>query len=397
MPFNFGSFAGGLSQGLVEGQKLKLQADEAKLKAKMLDHQLKAMEFDQGEKQRKSQEEQQQQIELGRYVDMLSNGKPGQPPAPLEPGSEGPVPEPGFQVPNRPANSQELLGQGLKSVPQEHRYNLIQESMKAGPNADMTEYQRQSLALQQRRLDQPREGGGVEAQTWSRIVKENPGADLATLRKIYNEQIGGTATSRGAGVTQGKLNVERTPEFQQNVTNKAAAKAAGEPIPSAQGEKVLSNAKVADSLATVRKHYDPAFLGPFQGTGIAFEARRRAGASIGQPLSNNEVVFRQELNNLGNIALYDASGAQINEQEQKRIVGVLPKATDEPAVFEAGLRRYEAEVAKLGARRKEQINVPRGEVGTVRSSGPPVGTTKKLGGKTFRKTGPGAQDWDEVR
>lgn len=83
MPFNFGAFAGGLAGGLERGQKMQLEAEAHKLKAKMLETQQKAAEFDQQEKIRKSQEQQAQQQQLGQvaedYLASATGGKPAVP------------------------------------------------------------------------------------------------------------------------------------------------------------------------------------------------------------------------------------------------------------------------------------------------------------------------------
>jgi hypothetical protein len=378
MPFNFGAFAGGMGQGLQQGAHLALQAEEHKLRAKMIKNQLKKSELEQ-------QQQDQQQLEMGKYVDMLSNGMPGQPPAPLMAGQEGPEPAPDFQIPNRPANPAELLGQAVKSVPKEHRYNLIQESMKQPRVGSSIRPMSVGVggtvwdpATQQEVYRNPTErvGIGVEPQMLNIARKIENGTASPHEINLYNQwpdRVKLINEKRGEGVKQGGLNIEQSPAFQANITQKEKSKAAGEPVPPGQAAKITSNQHVMDRLAVLRQNYDPAFLGMLQGTDIAFEARRRG---IGPELAKKETTFRQELNNLRNAALYDASGTQINEQEQKRIANVLPKATDTQKVFEEGLERYEAEVAQLGLRRADIVKTPRGEVGKPPSA--PAATKLKI-------------------
>ena len=67
--------------------------------------------------QQKAQQEQAQQQNLGLLQQMITGGVPGQPPAPLQAGQEGPSPAPGFQVPNVPASPSQLYGAGLGAGP----------------------------------------------------------------------------------------------------------------------------------------------------------------------------------------------------------------------------------------------------------------------------------------
>ena len=127
---------GGFATGLKSGSELFLRAQESKLKTKMLEHQMDVQKFEQQERQRKAGDEAQQAVELGKLAEMVGSGVPGQPPAPLEPGQEGPTPDRWFQVPNRPATQGEIFGQSLRSVPASSRAGLIQQSMK--PSAAMT-------------------------------------------------------------------------------------------------------------------------------------------------------------------------------------------------------------------------------------------------------------------
>lgn len=425
MPFNFGAFAGGLSQGLLQGQKMQLEAQAHKLKAKMLETQQKAMEFDQQEKQRKAQEQANQQVELGKYVDMLSRGVPQQ----VTPGYESPEQQMSVAPVEsnfRPATPQELMGQGLKSIPQEHRYNLIQQSMKPPTGAAASRAfatPQEALAFKNSeeyrqlypygaRLNQTSRGlafEGINPQDAANNAfhaELNKSGDRVKATQAYNDVLYGKGASGAAGRVAGEAGqflgepvapmvpmqpglsqptLAPTPSpqpqpapapqptatpgppgetpAQRAARLKAEIKKNAAPVPEGQANKLVSNQHVQDSIKRLEDNFDPSFLGPVQGTDIAFAARRRIGSSIGYPLSDQETKFRQELANLKNAALYDASGAQINEQEQKRIANVLPSASDEPSVFRAGLARYKAEVEKLGLRRREMVGETRGSVG----------------------------------
>lgn len=200
MPFNFGSFAGGLAGGLREGQELKLRAEESKLKAKMLEHQMKLQDYDLEEKQRKATEEGQQALELGKYVDMIGQGVAGQPPAPLMAGQEGPEPAPAFQVPKRPATQGELLGQAVKSIPAGNRYQLIEQSMKepAKQKTQLNSDQIQSLL-------------GVD-KSKADIIASLPGE--AQERTIDNIRQASAITATGERATQSQTAADRRQQAQ---------------------------------------------------------------------------------------------------------------------------------------------------------------------------------------
>lgn len=386
MPFNFGSFAGGLAGGMARGQEMALQAQEHKLKAKMLEHQIKKSEFEQQQREQAQREADQQALDLGSAVDMITKGV--KVPGGGTPGYESPEQNMSVaEVPAyRPATQEEKFGALIKGTPRAHQYNVIQQYMKGQGGGTAGSVSRAfpdyESAIAFKNSPGFNDGfpmGAKLTQTskgwqWTGIMPYDPVSNTyhATLNAPGGTREGAQAAANqatyeknvkaGEGSKQGALNVEATPQFQQNITNKERAKAEGQPVPEGQLNKIESNAKVADSLKVIRDNFDPSFLGPLRGTDTAFEVRRQAGSKIKSPLTDREVKFRTELNNLKNTALYDASGAQINEQEQKRIANVLPKATDEPAVFEAGLQRYEAEVQRLGLRRKEDIGKSRGDL-----------------------------------
>ena len=344
MPLNFGGFAGGLAGGLELGQRMKLQADEHKLKAKMLENQLKQQEQAQ-------QEQQQRTLELGKYVDMLSKGVPQT----VTPGYESP--EQSMSVAPvesnyRPANPQELLGQGLKTVPEAHRYNLLQQSMKpqagqrpmsvgvGGTVFDPTTGQ------EIYRNPTPRTGVGVDSKTWADIENEHPGADLATKRKYYNEAVANTSAARAGSAKEAQINAASTPSALAKQTDIAAAKTAGGPLPAGVEDVLAKGETLFKTLGDVRANYDPNYLGPVKGTDLAFETRRRVGSAVGMPTGDREVKFRQALSDAKNQIIYLMSGKQINESEGRRLIAQMPAATDEPSVFLAGLDRFESQVKR---------------------------------------------------
>jgi hypothetical protein len=104
---------------------------------------------------------------------------------------------------------------------------------------------------------------------------------------------------------------------------------------------------VLRQVDNIRGNFDKEYLGPVKGTDTAFETRRRIGSYIGSPVGEKEVTFRQSLKDISDQLLRARSGAAINEAEYERMIGILPKATDEPKVFEAGVKRFEDEMKAL--------------------------------------------------
>ncbi len=206
----WGGFSQGLAGGLQQGQELRLKKEEHQLKAKMIEHQIKTQQLTEQKAQQALADEKQQQAELGKYVDMLGNGMPGQPPAPLQPGQEGPLPAPDFQVPNRSATQPELLGQSLKSVPREHRYNLIQESMK--PKVTPADLEQQFQTMIKYGLIKPppeaSQPGNIQSPALSpqqgagqtSAVPASPGVATPTAIAPNNNQVGFTVSPRGMTV-----------------------------------------------------------------------------------------------------------------------------------------------------------------------------------------------------
>jgi hypothetical protein len=131
-------------------------------------------------------------------------------------------------------------------------------------------------------------------------------------------------------------------------------------------------------------------LGPVKGTDAAFEVRRRVGGYVAAPLGTKETTFRQTLANISDQLLRARSGAQINEQEYSRLAGLLPKATDEPAVFNAGVSRFQSEISQLKNERLRLGTTPRGE---LRQGAQPAAPAQQRRRAVNPKTGE-AVEWD---
>lgn len=161
----------------------------------------------------------------------------------------------------------------------------------------------------------------------------------------------------------------------------------GRPLDAAAQERVSGLLAARRQVANIETNLDPDFLGPIKGTGAAFEVRRRVGSYIDSPLGSREVIFRESLADAADMLLRARSGAQINEDEYKRLSGMLPKATDEEKVFKAGLLRFDNELAKTIESRIQLGTTPRNQLGSSASKSEPLRNKSKSGKPIISKDG----------
>ena len=245
-----------------------------------------------------------------------------------------------------------------------------------------------------------RAGVGAESRLFSQFLDEMKQAgidDPQEIRTRWQAVLQGNASARGQGTRQGGLNVTSSPEYIQNQANIAGARqqatTENQPLPAGTAERLSTLQSLKGTLNVIRQGFNKEYLGPIKGTNLAFEGRRRVGSVIGAPLGEQETQFRQALKDAGDQLLRARSGAQINEQEYARLSATLPKATDEPQVFQAGLSRFEAEIDRISKAKTEFGTTPRKNIpGSASSGGQPAqtggapdGTRQTLGGKSFIK------------
>lgn len=209
---------------------------------------------------------------------------------------------------------------------------------------------------------------GFEGRTFDALVqdeKQNPSSKEGSpeLRAYQRMRgiVGELAGTRAAAGEAGRLGVQSTPQYQQTQTDITAAREAGRPLPTPVQTAIAQIENVQQQIGVIKQNSDPNFLGPIKGTDTAFEVRRRLGSYIGSPLEEKEVQFRQSLGNIADTLLRLRSGAQINEKEFSRLRGLLPKATDEPKVFDAGLKRFETELSSILESKRSLATTPRGQ------------------------------------
>jgi hypothetical protein len=132
---------------------------------------------------------------------------------------------------------------------------------------------------------------------------------------------------------------------------------------------------VLRQVDNIKTNFDKEYLGPIKGTDTAFDARRKIGSYVGSPVGKKELVFRQALKDVGDQLLRARTGAAMSIPEYDRMVGLLPKASDEEKVFNAGMERFEAEMKALLDSRVELSRTPRKDM-----SGAGSAATKGIGG-----------------
>lgn len=211
---------------------------------------------------------------------------------------------------------------------------------------------------------------GAESRIFDIRFRQSTGRPVAPgeLEAIdaFKEDLFGIGASRTGGGETGRLGVRKTPEFQQTEADVARARAEGSaegrPLEASIQKDITGLGSIGRHLQVIRNNFDPNFLGPIKGTEIAFEARRRVGSSISAPVQEQEVLMRQSLIDVSDQLLRARSGAQINEQEFKRMIKILPRATDEPQVFLAGLKRFETELQNIIAEKLKLGTTPRGKI-----------------------------------
>lgn len=282
------------------------------------------------------------------------------------------------------------------TIPQK-QFQLGEQARASGATADLRQTQNNLLkdpaaqiraqmgALEQMDLEMGGEGGrdvGYTITPRGLTLRNNPQRRAVNARdRIFNETYDKTGNldeaikavadydrqigvARGSGAQQGALDVRRTPEFLANRSDIAKADESGKPLPPAIQTQMSTLDLVTQTIDSIASNLDDSFLGPVKGTDTAFQTRRTFGETIGSPLSEREVVFRQAIKDANDQLLRARSGAAITEQEYNRLASMLPKPTDEPKVFRAGLKRFKDQMTALRSEKLKLGTTPRNQLGT---------------------------------
>lgn len=189
----------------------------------------------------------------------------------------------------------------------------------------------------------------------------------------YQDFLAASSGARAEGSKEGELRVRSGTKFKETerdiARERSEGSTEGRPVEASTQQALAALSSLRESISILDKNLDTEFLGPIKGTAKAFEARRAVGSYLNAPVGKKETTFRQTLANISDQLLRARSGAQINEQEYTRLSGLLPKATDEPQVFKAGVERFKKEMAQLESQRLRFGTTPRGKLAKQPSGG----------------------------
>ena len=161
---------------------------------------------------------------------------------------------------------------------------------------------------------------------------------------------------------------------------RGAAAVAQQPVPTETAKQLSELEATLEQVENVEKLYKPEFVGPIKGRVAGIKE-----ATTGQ-ISEEQIEMRAALRDAADFLLRARSGAQINEQEFRRMMTFLPQDNLPPKVFEVRLSRFKRELQTLIRTKKRLAGTSRGEVvGQPTKSGvdyiydPKTGTLKKVG------------------
>ena len=172
-------------------------------------------------------------------------------------------------------------------------------------------------------------------------------------------------------------------QFEQQLQlsrERGAAAVAQQPVPTETAKQLSELEATLEQVENVEKLYKPEFVGPIKGRVAGLKE-----ATTGQ-IPEEQIEMRAALRDAADFLLRARSGAQINEQEFRRMMTFLPQDNLPPKVFEVRLSRFKRELQTLIRTKKRLAGTSRGEVvGQPTKSGvdyiydPKTGTLKKVG------------------
>jgi hypothetical protein len=108
----------------------------------------------------------------------------------------------------------------------------------------------------------------------------------------------------------------------------------GKPAPEAEVNRGIQIGSLKDTLKTIKDNFNPDYVGPVAG---------RVGTAKEKlvDIPENQAMFYAATRDAADVVLRLRSGAQINEQEFKRLMSFLPDATLPTSQFKIRLKRFE--------------------------------------------------------
>lgn len=142
------------------------------------------------------------------------------------------------------------------------------------------------------------------------------------------------------------------------------------PIPPEIQGKVSDLMTIQGALQKMEKLYLPEYVGPV--TGRVGKVKEEL---VGN-LPSEQVEFYNWTRDVKDALLRARSGAQINEQEYKRLAGFLPSENIPPASYEARFKRFKQEVDMILSNKAKML-----EEGGYKSPNPSQGNVTKSGNR----------------
>lgn len=162
-------------------------------------------------------------------------------------------------------------------------------------------------------------------------------------------------------IKSGQLKQENVFGWKQQQRNiatgqKAAEIQAQQPLPAAEVTALSGLDVMVENLNRVSTIFKPEFTGPVHNYEAAFQEKFTGN------ISPEEVEFRATTRDLQDSLLRARSGAQINEQEYKRLVNFLPDPSLPSNVFQTRLDRFKKEVNSIRNSRMKLSVTPKGQL-----------------------------------
>lgn len=201
---------------------------------------------------------------------------------------------------------------------------------------------------------------GLNARIREQSILNQPNAGGPSLRE-QSAYLG--AAGREAADLQGREAAIQPTEAQPSLLEREnRAREAAQTLSPEEGKSVAGFETIDTLLKQVDDNYNKGEnLGLTGESDTINSVRRKLPSQVGG-MTGQESTFKQALTSLRNTELYTKSGAQINEQELKRLLSALPQASDSREVFESGLRRYKQELAAIKEARLKYATTPKGDL-----------------------------------
>jgi len=155
-------------------------------------------------------------------------------------------------------------------------------------------------------------------------------------------------------------------------------------IPASESDKLADLNSMKEALGVVRNNYDPSFVGPY-------DARMQtAKQTTGFGATTRGALFSQSVQDIKDRLLRARSGAQINEQEYRRLVALVPDQYKSEVDFLAKMDRFDQVLNSTIASKRQEL-MRAGYRGASTLPNISTGQSPERTAKTYQKTARNAQ------